>query len=237
MVMGTWVLPRVLGAALARYLVAVLVLGLTIACGDDSQPSTLRSGGGQVRGMVASAKTGEGVPNLVVVLLRDGQIVRAVPTNATGDFDIGDVEAGEYVVRLVGFELAGLSLINTAFTPMERAIVVAGEVLDLTFAAVGIIPAKIVGEVRCGGMPVSGARIRVVGGQTDKVVETNVVGRYGANDLAAGSYTVMLIDAPCAITSEYDVLFVNSGQSVTADFAGRSVTADFEGEKPPGEPW
>lgn len=225
--MGTWVLPRVLGAALARCLVAVLVLGLTIACGDDSQPSTVGLGGGQVRGVVASAKTGEGVTNLVVVLLRDGQIVMVVPTNATGDFDFGVVEAGEYVVRLVGFELSGLSLVNTAFTPMERAIVVAGEVTDLTFAAVGIIPAKIVGEVRCGGMLVSGARIRVVGGGTDKVVETNVVGRYGANDLAAGTYTVIVIDAPCAITSEYDVLFVNAGQSVTADFAGK---------KRPGEP-
>lgn len=225
--MGTSVLPRVLGAALARYLVAVLVLGLTIACGDDSQSRWVGSGGGQVRGMVAAAKTGEGIPNLVVVLLRDGQIVRAVPTNATGDFDFGDVEAGEYVVRLVGFELAGLSFVNTAFTPMERAIVVAGEVVDLTFAALGIIPAKIVGEVRCGGMPVSGARIRVVGGGTDKVVETNVVGRYGANDLAAGTYTAMLIDAPCAIASEYDVLFVNAGQS---------VTADFEGKQRPGEP-
>ncbi len=226
--MGTRVLPRVLGAALARCLVAVLVLGLTIACGDDSQPSTVGSGGGQVRGVVARAKTGEGVPNLVVVLLRDGQIVRAVPTNATGDFDLGDVEAGEYVVRLVGLELSGLSLVHTVFTPMERAIVVGGEVVDLTFAAVGIIPAKIVGEVRCAGMPVSGAHIRVAGGGTDKVVETNAVGRYGANDLAAGSYTVMLVDAPCAIASEYDVLFVNSGQS---------VTADFEGEKAPGEPW
>ena len=64
--MGTRVLPRVLGAALARYLVAVFVLGLTIACGDDSQPSTVGSGGGQVRGVVARAKTGDGVPNLVV---------------------------------------------------------------------------------------------------------------------------------------------------------------------------
>jgi hypothetical protein len=196
------------------------MLGLTIACGDDSEPSSVVSGDGLVRGVVALSKTGEGVPNVVVALLRDGEIVRVVSTAATGDFDFGEVGAGEYVVRLVGLELSGLSLLHTEFTPMEQAIVVAGEEVDLTFAAVGIIPAKIVGEVRCAGMPVSGARIRVVGGGTDEVVETNALGRYAANDLVGGNYTVIVIDAPCAVASEYGVVFVNTAQSVEMNFEG-----------------
>ena len=53
------------------------------------------------------------------------------------------------------------------------------------------------------------------------VVETDAVGRYGATDLAAGSYTVMAMDVPCTVESNIEVVSVNTGQSLFVNFEGR----------------
>jgi hypothetical protein len=104
---------------------------------------------------------------------------------------------------------------------VEQEILVEGASLDLTFAVVGIVPAHIVGGVSCGGRPAVGAGIHVVGGGTDEVVQTDAVGRYGATDLAPGSYTVMAVDLPCAVESDVEIVSLNAGQSIFVNFAGR----------------
>jgi len=180
-----------------------------------------RSSTGRVAGVVAAAKSAEGVPNLLVALMLDGKVLRAVPTNTLGEFRFDDVAPGRYVVRLTGLEISGLNPLYTVFTPVEQTILVEGEPLDLTFAVVGLVPTHIVGEVSCGGRPAVGAHIRVVGGDTDAVVETDAVGRYGATDLAPGSYTVMAMDVPCTVESDIKVVSVNTGQSLFVNFEGR----------------
>jgi hypothetical protein len=176
--------------------------------------------GSPVTGVVASSKTAQGVPNVVVALIRDGTVLRAVPTDDGGQFAFPAVEPGRYVVRLTGLEVSGLSPLHTAFTPEEQEILVEGVPLDLTFAVVGLVPAHIVGEVFCGGRPAVGATLRVVGGGTDTVVETDAVGRYGATDLAPGSYTVMAADLPCSVASDLEVVSLSAGQSIFVNFAG-----------------
>jgi hypothetical protein len=69
--------------------VAALILTLSSACMD-----TPRRGWSRVAGVVAAAKTAEGVPNLLVALTRDGRILRAEPNDAGGRFAFDDVEAG-----------------------------------------------------------------------------------------------------------------------------------------------
>jgi len=174
----------------------------------------------RVAGVVASSKTAEGIPNLVVALIRDGTVLRTVPTNTAGEFAFADVDPGRYVVRLTGLEISGLSPLHTAFTPVEQEILVEGEALDLTFAVVGLVPAHIVGEVFCGGRPAIGAGIRVVGGSTDATVQTDAVGRYGATDLAPGSYAVMAVDVPCNVESDTEIVSLGAGQSIFVNFAG-----------------
>lgn len=197
-------------------LAAVLLVALTVACMDAPQGSA-----GRVAGVVASAKTAEGVPNLLVALILDGRVLSAVPTNTLGEFWFDDVAPGRYVVRLTGLEISGLSPLHTTFTPVEQTILVEGEPLDLTFAVVGLVPTHIVGEVSCGGRPAVGAHIRVVGGSTDTVVETDAVGRYGATDLTPGNYTVMAMDVPCTVESDIEIVSVNAGQSLFVNFEGR----------------
>jgi hypothetical protein len=53
------------------------------------------------------------------------------------------------------------------------------------------------------------------------VVQTDAVGRYGATDLAPGSYTVMAVDLPCAVESDVEIVSLNAGQSIFVNFAGR----------------
>jgi hypothetical protein len=177
-------------------------------------------GGSRVTGVVASSKTAQGIPNLVVALMRDGTVLRTVPTNTAGEFAFDDVETGAYTVRLTGLEISGLSPLHTAFTPVEQEILVEGAPLDLTFAVVGLVPAHIVGEVYCGGRPAIGATLRVVGGATDTVVETDAVGRYGATDLVPGSYAVMAVDLPCRVESDVEIVSLGAGQSIFVNFSG-----------------
>jgi hypothetical protein len=130
------------------------------------------------------------------------------------------VDAGSYTVRLTGFDLAGISDRETAFEPVEQDIIVADETLNLVFAAVSFVPARIVGTLTCNGTPVAGVNVRVVGGETDQIVVTNSQGRYGANDLDEGWHTVIPQDPACAIDPGYDAVFVRPGQSVDVSFEG-----------------
>jgi hypothetical protein len=177
-------------------------------------------GASLVEGSIAYSKTGVGVPNVLVALIDGDEVVAATPTDADGHFAFDDVEAGSYTVRLTCFDLAGIDDRETAFEPVERDIVVADETLSLVFAAVSFVPARIVGTLTCGGTPVAGVNVRVVGGETDQIVATNGQGRYGANDLGEGWHTVIPQDPACAIDPGYDAVFVRPGQSVDVSFDG-----------------
>lgn len=207
---------HVLGLALAAAL-----LPTTTGCVDDTEPAGPAVGGiGVVRGTVARLKTGDGVPNLIVAIVDDGTVLRAAPTDAAGNFEFPSVPTGDYMVHLTGFELAGVSLRSTAFTPQEQRVVVEDAGADVSFAAVGLIPPRVVGEVTCGGALVEGASVRVVGGGADTTVTTSPQGKYGATDLDPGYYTVMLMEAPCPVEPFYQVVFVNPGQAAEANFSG-----------------
>lgn len=208
---GPWVRKQTLGVVLAATLLGACGVGL---------PDGERRGAGSVTGVVAAAKTAEGIPDLVVVLTREGRVLQVAHTSDEGAFRFDGLEPGRYRVAVIGLEFSDLSPLRTVFTPTEQRVVVGAEPVDLTFAAVGLVPARIVGEITCGGRPAVGARIRVVGGSTATVVQTDVVGRYGATDLAPGNYTVMAVEVPCDVGSWVEVVSVNTGQSVDVDFEG-----------------
>lgn len=171
-------------------------------------------------GNVASVKTGEGVPNLVVALTDGADILAVVATDARGDFAFQDLPAGEYIARLTGIELSTLSPNHTAFEPPEQTVRVASGEATIGFGVVGLIPPRVTGDVRCGGTPVAGARIRVIGGETDVTVTTNEQGRYGATDLGPGHHAVLVVSAPCAITPGWSAVDLLPGQAAEVDFEG-----------------
>jgi iron complex outermembrane receptor protein/vitamin B12 transporter len=78
-------------------LAAVLVLALSSIVSAQNQ--------GSVRGTVADA-LGSGIPGATVTLLRDGRSVKQATSSGSGEFAIGDVEAGRYQIRAEaqGFE-------------------------------------------------------------------------------------------------------------------------------------
>lgn len=202
---------------------ALALAGLLLllpACGDDASPAASPTGQGDVTGVVARQKTGDGIANAVVALVSDEAVVQVAVTDATGQFAFADVPPGDYTARLVGLELTGLSLLHTAFEPLQQDLTVSGEPVDLVFAAVGLVPGQVGGEVRCGGSPVAGAELRVVGGATDATAATSALGRYSIADLAEGSYAVMVVQAPCDVQPSHHVVSLRPGQSVNADFGG-----------------
>jgi hypothetical protein len=201
-------------AALAAFACVPAVGG----CVVEAVPSSADTG--HISGLVASSKTARGVPNILVALVRDDEIVDAVATDDLGEFRFRGVDRGSYVVQLTGLELSGLNPLHTTLEPVRQAVRVGEDPVELTFAVVGLLPSRIVGEVRCGGRPVVGARIHVVGGVADMVVETDPVGRYGATDLTPGSYTVMAMDVPCAVETELQIVSLKTTQSVVVDFEG-----------------
>lgn len=205
--------PRVRRVVLP--LAAIVALG----CGDDS-PSAPGTNGSGPGGSVTRHKTGEGVAGVVAVLLSAGRVVETAHTDAAGDFRFTTAKAGPYTVRLTGFEIAGLDSRFDAVEPVSQDIVVGGDPAALVFTVVGLIPPRITGEVFCGGAPVAGARVRVVGGNADVTVTTNAQGKYAALDLVPGHYAVIPVSMPCAVTPGFEAVELRPGQSGEVDFTG-----------------
>jgi Carboxypeptidase regulatory-like domain len=201
-------------------LAAATAMVLVLACSTDETVTGPSPAHGIVHGSVTSAKTSEGIADLVIVLEQGGHLVRATPTDATGHFEFDGLAIGDYVVRATGLDLAGMNARYTALSPAEQPVTVGAEPVPVFIAAVGLIPPRIVGVVRCAGVPVEGARVRVVGGASDSVFVANAQGKYGATDLDAGRYAVIVESAPCAIEPAYRTATLLAGQAVEVDFDG-----------------
>jgi len=206
---------------LPRYcdlLVLVLAVATAASCGDDG-PSGPDPEQAVVAGSVTRQKTGAGVPDAVAALLAGGHVVSTAHTDGAGRFTFGRLDAGEYTVRLTGLELAGLDPRFDVLEPEFRTVrVPAAE--DMVFAVVGLVAPRVTGEVRCSGAPVTGARIRVIGGSTDATVTTDGVGRYAILDLEPGNYAVIPVVAPCTVSPAFTAVDLRPGQSGEADFEG-----------------
>lgn len=203
-----------------RHIVAAAALpACLLGCRDDgTDPDP--TGAGDVHGTVASVKTGQGVSNLVVALTSGADVVGVAATDADGTFRFDGIAAGEYVARLTGIELSGLSPNHTAFEPPSQTVRVGAGDAALGFGVVGLIPPRVTGDVTCAGMPAVGALVRVIGGATDIVVSTNEQGRYGATDLGPGHHAVLLIAAPCDVAVSWTAVELLPGQAAEVDFSG-----------------
>ena len=205
---------------LDRIFPVLLLLVLAVpACGEDPV-SDARSGRGVLTGTVARAKTGDGVANVVVALLREGAVVATTATAPDGAFAFDAVAPGGYDVALTGLELTGLSLLHTTFEPARQSVEVGGEVEPLLFAAVGVVPARITGVVRCGGLVDTDAAVRIAGGAVDTVVTTNAIGRYALTDLEGGTYALFPTRSACLTSLGPAVVRAEIGQFVGMDFDG-----------------
>ncbi len=212
--------PSTAPACRAPRLRLAVALALAAACSDASitAPSDAEA---SVSGSVTSAKTSKGVANLVVALLHDGRVVRAAPTDSAGGFEFRGVPSGAYALRVTGLELAGVSARFTSFDPAESPVQLTGGSAPTVFiAAVGLIPPRVVGVVRCAGVPVAGARVRVIGGSTDLVATTNDQGKYAATDLETGHYAAIVDAAPCTVAPGYRTANLLAGQMAELNFEG-----------------
>jgi hypothetical protein len=201
-------------------MIAIVLLMVAISCSDHDESTALSSGPGQIDGTVTSEKTAHGIQNLVVALVHDGQVIAAAPTDSSGAFSFRGLAQGDYVVSLTGVELSDLDPLHNAFTPVADSVTVGDAPVRLFFAAVGLIPPRVVGVVSCGGTPVAAARVRVIGASTDTVVSTTAQGRYGATQLDPGHYAVIMVDAPCPIEPSYDAVELLPGQAAEVNFTG-----------------
>ena len=209
------VTPRVLAIG------AAAAMALSLGCRDSTGASAHGGGVGAVHGSVTSAKTSLGVPGLVVAIVHEGRVHGVSATDSDGAFRFASVPAGASEVRVTGFELAGLTERLTTLEPSKFDIHLDdGQSLDLFFAAVGLVPPRVVGLVRCGGVPVQGAQVRLVGGATDTVVVSNAQGKYAVTDLDPGHYAVVVVDAPCTVGPRFGTAHVLAGQLATVDFDG-----------------
>lgn len=211
-------MTRRIGAALAAILLA-LYLG---ACGDEDPAGSGGGNGEGVTGLVARQKTGVGVEGVTVAVLSGGRPVHAAVTGPDGSFSTGPLADGVYVLVPVGLELAGLDPRFDVMEPLRDTVTVSsGKGPDLVFAVVGLIPARITGEVSCGGQPDPTATIRVAGGSaTDEVAAADAVGRYAVLDLLPGVYTVIPQSGACAVAPGHQILTLRPGEFGRVDFGG-----------------
>lgn len=202
---------------------AVALCTLLTACGDDpTDPPTSNEDGGSIHGVVARQKTGVGVGDVVVGLKTStGQVVEATFTDIDGSFSFGEVPDGSYEVFLANLEGAGIDPVFDALEPEVATVQVGAEPLSaLVFAVVGLVPARIAGDISCGGAPQTDATVRVVGGTIDRSVTANPQGRFAALDLLPGKYTVFASTTGCTLAEAVRVVEVLRGQFVEVDFAG-----------------
>jgi hypothetical protein len=208
-----------------RTLFAVVPLAAALAsgalsCGHESSPAGLSAGDGEVHGSVTVAKTGVGVPNLIIALLHDGSVVATAATDGSGLFSFPKLVDGTYTARMLGLELTPFRPSFTAMEPESTTVHLTGQPVDLVFGLVGLVPPRVAGLVTCNGTPVDGARVRIVGGTTDVTVTTNAQGKYGATDLGTGFHAVILDSAPCTVGSILQVIELRPGQAGEVNFGG-----------------
>lgn len=196
---------------------------LVSGCSDDNNPT----GGGDgsepgIQGTISRQKTGVGVPGLTVAVVSGGEAVAAGTTDPNGEFAIRGVPDGSYEVVPVGLELAGLDPRFDVMEPAVDTVVVEGGASEaLVFAVVGLVPARITGDVTCGGTPDTGATVRVAGGvATDRESSPDPLGRYAVLDLLAGVYVVVAESPNCMLAPAYRIVTVRPGEFVRVDFSG-----------------
>jgi hypothetical protein len=190
------------------------------ACESDDEPAGPGAGSAAIAGTVTRQKTGVGVPGLVAVLIRDGQVVATSHTDAGGSFGFGSVAAGGYTVRLTGYDIAGLDPRFDVLEPQSQSMLVPDGDGAMVFTVVGVLAPRVTGAVTCGGGPAAGARVRVIGGSTDTTVVADAVGRYALLDLEPGRYAVIAVEVPCDASPDFHALDLLPGQAGNADFDG-----------------
>lgn len=204
-------------------LLAILACTLPLsACDRNSTtgPDGGSAGPGQLEGTVALVKTGEPVPNALVALLQGGRVVGTAASDASGKFSFSGIPAGNYTVHLTGLELTPVSLLHTSFEPITQDVTVSDTPAQVYFGGEGVVPAQVTGTVSCHGAVAPGAQLRIVGGEVDTTVVATNEGRYASGSLGAGSYAVMLLQAPggCSYAPPFQVARVRVGQLVRLDF-------------------
>ena len=199
-------------------LVLVIAL-LLLGCSDDgTRPNAQRPG--DVTGTVTRHKTGAGVPGVTLVLMDEGGVAATSHTDALGRFAFEGHAPGEYAVRLVGLELAGLDPRFEEPEPQQYDFTVEDAPVDLVFTILTLVPSRVTGTVTCGGAGVANASVRVVGGATDMTVTTNGQGQFAALELTAGNFTVFAEDTPCVLTPPYQVVNLRRAQAAVVELEG-----------------
>ena len=202
--------------------VPLLLCALILAgCDDGGGGMEPGAGPGSITGTVARQKTAEGVPGAVVALLGDdGGVLETAITDGNGRFSFQGLAQGEYQVRLVAPELAGLDPLFDALEPPSWEVELTADPVDLVFAVVGLVPARITGTIVCGGAAAAGGEVRVVGGETDATAASDAAGIFTVLDLLPGTYAVIPLSPPCVVDPPFVAATVRPGQFVDLSFGG-----------------
>lgn len=201
----------------------MILAGLTLSgCGEDGGGMDPGAGPGSITGTVARQKTAEGVPGAIVALLGEGGgTLATVITDGNGRFSFQRLAQGDYEVRLVAPEVAGLDPLFDALEPASWEVALVSDPVDLVFAVVGLVPARITGSITCAGAAAAGVEVRVVGGETDASAATDAAGIFTVLDLLPGTYAVIPLSSPCAVEPAFVATTVRPGQFVDLSFGGR----------------
>lgn len=200
---------------------ALLLVGLTAACGDGDGTTDPAAGPGVIAGTVARQKTAEGIGGAVIAVVDDAGAVRGTTvTDGAGRFHIGGLAQGAYRVHLVAPMLAGLDPRYDALEPEAWDVALGSDPVELVFAVVGLVPARITGTVSCGGAARSGVEVRVVGGVTDARTTTDGAGLFTVLDLLPGTYAVIPLSPPCDVAPAFEAVTIRPGQFLDLTFAG-----------------
>lgn len=203
--------------------VSVAAVLAVLAIGACQEPGGLDppTGSASISGVVARQKTAEGVAGAVLALMdEEGAVLATTFSDRNGHFSFQEVAQDDYEVRLVAPELAGLDPLYDALEPDSWRFTLSSDPVDLVFAVVGLIPARITGIVVCGGTAAPGVEVRVIGGETNVTVVTEASGIFTALDLLPGTYAVIPLDAPCALAPGFTATSVRPGEFVDLSFGG-----------------
>ena len=166
---------------------------------------------------ISGTVTGSSVQGVTITLLSGATSLATMTTGTNGTYIFNGVANGTYTVTP--------SKSGSAFTPLNRSVIVSGSNMTADFIASVATTYSISGTVTVSGAALSGVTVNLTGANTGSIT-TNASGAYTIAGLVPGTYTVTPSKQGYTFSPTSASVTIATGDQ-TANFTGTAIPTTF----------